>query len=305
MRKPTWRFRAAAAIGADRPRAALARAGVRPRKSRGQNFLVQERIAERIVALARLAAGDVVIEVGPGLGVLSAIALRSPLARLILVELDERLAAGLQTRFAHDPRVTVLHQDFLQVDLARLVEGPGPVKVLGNLPFNVAAAILERLCARSQSIVRMVLMFQREVADRIRARPGDREYGALTVFAALYWEVSEYFRVAAGSFHPRPKVDAAVLVLEARAVRSFTDGAEAAVRGTIRAAFSAPRKTIRNSLAGGLALPSGATEEALLRAGIDPLTRPATLSVEDFVRLSRVLYPDNLQAARRAAKLRH
>ena len=296
MRKPILRFSAGAAVSADRPRSALARAGVRPRKSRGQNFLVQERIAERIVALAGLAAGDVVIEIGPGLGVLSVIALRSPLTRLILVELDERLAAGLQTRFGHDPRVTVLNQDVLKVDLARLVEAPGPVKVLGNLPFNIAAAILERLCARSRSIARMVLMFQREVADRIRARPGGREYGALTVFAALYWEASEYFRVAAGSFHPRPKVDAAVLVLEARAAR-LSGVAEAAVRETIRAAFSAPRKTIRNSLAGGLALPSVATEKALVRAGIDPLTRPATLSVEDFVRLSRVLYPDNLQAA--------
>jgi 16S rRNA (adenine1518-N6/adenine1519-N6)-dimethyltransferase len=297
MRKPILRFSAGAAVSADRPRAALARAGVRPRKSRGQNFLVQERIAERIVALAGLAAGDVVIEIGPGLGVLSAIALRSPLARLILVELDERLAAGLQTRFGHDPRVTVLNQDVLKVDLARLVEAPGPVKVLGNLPFNIAAAILERLCARSRSIARMVLMFQREVADRIRARPGDREYGALTVFAALYWEVSEYFRVAAGSFHPRPKVDAAVLVLKARAAQSLSGVAEAAVRETIRAAFSAPRKTIRNSLAGGLALPSAASEEALVHAGIDPLTRPATLSVEDFARLSRVLYPDNPEAA--------
>ncbi len=289
MPKPTLAF-SPPVLSEERPGAALARAGVRPRKSRGQNFLVQARVAERIVAHAALAPGDVVIEIGPGLGILSDIAARSPLARLVLVELDARLATALRTRFAPDSRVTVINQDFLRVDLAELADG-ATVKVLGNLPFNVAAAILERLCGSSRRVERMVLMFQREVADRLRARPGDREHGALSVFTALYWEIIEHFRVPAGNFHPRPKVDAAVLVLVPRASPAFAPAEEQAVLATVRAAFAAPRKTIRNSLAGGVPLAPVAAEHALEHAAIDPLVRPATLIVEDFVRLARVLYP--------------
>jgi len=289
-----------ASVSAERPGAALARAGVQPRKSRGQNFLVQARVAERIVAQAALAPGDVVIEIGPGLGILSDIAIRAPLARLVLVELDTRLATALQTRFAPDSRVTVVNEDFIRVDLAQLADG-ATVKVLGNLPFNVAAAILERLCGSSRRVERMVLMFQREVADRLRARPGDREHGALSVFTALYWDIIEHFRVTAGNFHPRPKVDATVLVLVPRAFPAFDPAEEQAVLATVRAAFAAPRKTIRNSLAGGFPLAPAAAERALAQALIDPLVRPATLTVEDFVRLARVLHPMTPQPETRDA----
>ena len=288
------------ALFAERPGAALARARVQPRKSRGQNFLVQARVAERIVAQAALAPGDVVIEIGPGLGILSDRALRAPLARLTLVELDTRLATALQTRFAPDARVTVVNQDFLRVDLAQLADG-ATVKVLGNLPFNVAAAMLERLCGSSRMIERMVLMFQREVADRLRARPGDRDHGALSVFTALYWEIIEHFRVPAGNFHPRPKVDAAVLVFVPRASPAFAPAEEQVVLATVRAAFAAPRKTIRNSLAGGFPLAPAVAARALAQAAIDPLVRPATLTVEDFVRLARVLDSATLQAKTRDA----
>jgi 16S rRNA (adenine1518-N6/adenine1519-N6)-dimethyltransferase len=261
---------------------------VQPRKSRGQNFLVQTRIAERIVEQAALAPGDAVVEIGPGLGILSDIIARSPIAKLTLVELDSQLAAALKTRFAPDPRIAVANQDFLRADLDYLA-GDVTIKVIGNLPFNVAAAILERLCGMQRRISRMVLMFQHEVADRIRARPGTRDYGALSVFTALYWEVVEHFRVSAGSFHPRPKVDAAVLVLIPRAPAAFSPTEEAQVLATVRAAFSAPRKTIRNSLAGGLSFVPVVAEHALAQAGIDPSSRPATLTVADFVRLARVL----------------
>jgi 16S rRNA (adenine1518-N6/adenine1519-N6)-dimethyltransferase len=135
----------------------------------------------------------------------------------------------------------------------------------------------------------MVLMFQREVAERIRARPGMRAHGGLSVFTALYWEVRGYFRVAGGSFHPRPAVDAEVLILTPRSDLSFASDEEKAVLATVRAAFSAPRKTMRNSLAGGLGLKGRAAETALRSAGIDPAMRPGTLEVTDFIRLARVL----------------
>jgi 16S rRNA (adenine1518-N6/adenine1519-N6)-dimethyltransferase len=268
--------------------AALETAGVRPRKSRGQNFLIQPAIADRIVAAAAIAPGDEVVEIGPGLGILSDRILRAGVRRLWLVELDERLAERLRSAFAGHPAVRVVCRDFLEVELAELAERP-PVKVIGNLPFNAAAAILRRLDEMRGAIGRMVLMFQREVAERIRARAGERAYSALSVFTALYWETHEHFRVAAGNFRPAPRVDAEVIVFTPYAPAPFTSAGEAALRGAIRAAFSAPRKTIRNALIGALGTAPESVAGALARAAIDPAIRAATLSVGDFVRLAEAL----------------
>src|SRR5271170_5678369 len=268
-----------------RPASALARVGVRPAKSRGQNFLTSAGVANRIVAAAELTKSDAVIEIGPGLGILTEKIAPMPHRSLTLVELDSRLAARLQERFA-DARV--VNADFLEVDFAALVKG-SPVKVIGNLPFNIAAAILHRLCDNSRLISRMVLMFQREVAARIRAVPGDDAYGALSVFTALYWQIDSHFTVAAGSFHPRPKVDAEVLAFTPLAVPLFERDDELNVLETVRASFSAPRKTIRNALSHSLGLESAQTIRALERAAIEPGTRAETLGVPDFVRLAHAL----------------
>jgi 16S rRNA (adenine1518-N6/adenine1519-N6)-dimethyltransferase len=268
--------------------AELEAAGVRPRKSRGQNFLIQPAIADRIVAAAAIAPSDEVVEIGPGLGILSDKILRAGVRRLWLVELDSRLAERLQSAFAGHPAVRVVCCDFLEVELAELAERP-PVKVIGNLPFNAAAAILRRLDEMRGAIGRMVLMFQREVAERIRARAGERAYSALSVFTALYWETREHFRVAAGNFRPAPRVDAEVIVFTPYQGAPLAADDEAALLGAIRAAFSAPRKTIRNALAGALNAPPEAVAGALARAGIDQAARPTTLSVADFVRLADAL----------------
>jgi 16S rRNA (adenine1518-N6/adenine1519-N6)-dimethyltransferase len=268
-----------------RPAPALARVGVRPAKSRGQNFLTSTGIANRIVAAAELSESDAVVEIGPGLGILTEkIAPMLPRS-LTLVELDARLAARLQERFG-DARV--VNADFLDVDFATLA-GRSPVKVIGNLPFNVAAAILHRLCDNSRMISRMVLMFQREVAARIRALPGDEAYSALSVFTALYWQIDSHFTVAAGSFHPRPKVDAEVLAFTPLATPSFVNVDERDVLETVRASFSAPRKTIRNALSHALGVESVQATRALERAAIDPATRAEQLGVPDFLRLARAL----------------
>jgi 16S rRNA (adenine1518-N6/adenine1519-N6)-dimethyltransferase len=266
----------------------LEAAGVRPRKSRGQNFLVQPAIADRIVAAAAIAPGDEVVEIGPGLGILSDRILRAEVRRLWLVELDARLAERLQSAFAGHPAVRVVCRDFLEVELAQMVERP-PVKVIGNLPFNAAAAILRRLDETRDAIGRMVLMFQREVAERIRARAGERAYSALSVYTALYWETREHFRVAAGNFSPAPRVDAEVIAFAPHPQAPFAPAGETALLGTIRAAFSAPRKTIRNTLAGALDAAPQAIADALASAAIDPAARPGTLSVADFVRLADAL----------------
>jgi 16S rRNA (adenine1518-N6/adenine1519-N6)-dimethyltransferase len=273
-----------------RPAPALARVGVRPAKSRGQNFLTSGAVADRIVNAAELSESDSVIEIGPGLGILTEKIAARPRRSLTLVEIDPRLAAPLQERFVNsaDVRFVVINADFLAIDFATLANDP-PVKVIGNLPFNVAAAILRRLSDNSRMISRMVLMFQREVAARIRATPGDDAYGALSVFTALYWRIDLHFTVAAGSFHPRPKVDAEVLAFSPLAKPLFAAADERDVLETVRASFSAPRKTIRNALSHSIGIDSTQTARALERAAIDPGTRAEKLGVADFLRLAQAL----------------
>lgn len=258
---------------------------MRPAKSRGQNFLTSAGVADRIVAAAQLSEPDAVVEIGPGLGILTEKIVARPRRSLTLVELDPRLALRLQERFTN---IRVVNADFLAIDLADLLSD-SPVKVIGNLPFNVAAAILRRLCDNSRMISKMVLMFQREVAARIRATPGDDAYGALSVFTALYWKIDLHFTVAAGSFHPRPKVDAEVLVLTPLATASFGADDERDVLETVRASFSAPRKTIRNALSHSLGIESARAARALESAAIDPSIRAETLGVPDFLRLAHAL----------------
>jgi 16S rRNA (adenine1518-N6/adenine1519-N6)-dimethyltransferase len=270
---------------ASRPAPALARVGVRPAKSRGQNFLTSGGVADRIVKAAELCETDSIIEIGPGLGILTEKIVVIPRRSLTLVELDSRLASRLQERFAD---VHVINADFLAIDFAALA-GDSPVKVIGNLPFNVAAAILRKLSDNSRMISRMVLMFQREVALRIRATPGDEAYGALSVFTALYWKIDLHFTVAAGSFHPRPKVDAEVLAFAPHAKQLFRNDDERDVLETVRASFSAPRKTIRNALSHALGIDATQTVRSLERAAIDPGTRAETLGVPDFLRLAQAL----------------
>jgi 16S rRNA (adenine1518-N6/adenine1519-N6)-dimethyltransferase len=273
-----------------RPAPALAIAGVRPTKSRGQNFLTSDAVADRIVAAAELDGSDHIIEVGPGLGILTEKIARLPHRSITLIELDSRLATRLGERFAGDAGVRVINADFLTLDFASIVATP-PLKVIGNLPFNIAAAILRRLSDNSHLISTMVLMFQREVAARIRAHPGDDGYSALSVFTALYWDIDLHFPVAAGSFHPRPKVDAEVLRFTPRTKLPFAMDEERIVLETIRASFSAPRKQVRNALSHSLGIDAAKIADALERAAIDPGTRAETLGVPDFVRLSQALGP--------------
>ena len=227
------------------------------------------------------------MEIGPGLAILSERILRAGVRRLILVELDRAFAERLRETFATDARVTVVESDFLAIDLRSLADGP--VTIIGNLPFNAAGAIFRMLCEHHDRISIIVAMFQREVGERLRAKPGDPAYSALSVYAALYFDIDLHFRVSAGSFHPKPKVDAEVIRFRSRKSPLFESSEEARVLAAVRASFSAPRKMIRNSLAGGLHIGAEAAALALERAGINSNARAESLSREDFVRLARAL----------------
>jgi len=273
----------------------LSAAGLTPSKSKGQNFLTQAAIADRIVAAAELNSSDDVIEIGPGLGILSERIVARDVRSLTLVELDRALAVRLREKFATDSCVAVIESDFLRADFRSLAKHSA--KVIGNLPFNSAAAIFRMLCDHCDSIALIVAMFQREVGERLRARPHDSAYSALSVYAALYFDIDLHFRVAAGSFHPKPKVDAEVLRFRRATNPLFAADEEASVLETVRASFSAPRKMIRNSLAGGLRILARDAEAALSDARIAAAARAESLSPADFVRLARALR-DHARTAR-------
>jgi 16S rRNA (adenine1518-N6/adenine1519-N6)-dimethyltransferase len=288
------------AIADDAPARALRAAGVTPTKKRGQNFLAQSAVADRIVALADLRAGDEVMEIGPGLGVLSERILAAPISMLHLIELDRELAARLRQRLAG--AVNLIEADLLKVDLRQMLAHP-PIKVIGNLPFNVAAAILRKLGEVRDLISRMVLMFQREVGERLRAGAGDSAYGALSALTALDWEIQRHFRVEAGSFHPRPKVDAEVLCFVPARASVCPPELRSIVTDVIRAGFAIRRKTLRNALGAGLRMRPECVEAALGMANIAASERAERLDLADFVRLAAALetvIADHAQYARNA-----
>jgi 16S rRNA (adenine1518-N6/adenine1519-N6)-dimethyltransferase len=264
--------------------------GSSPRQTRqsrawGQNFLVQPAVAEKIVSAAALKPGDEVVEIGPGKGALTECLTRRALSRLLLVEIDPELAELARRRFGAGPRVEVAAADFLQLDLASVLGRP-PVKLVGNLPFSSAAAILRRVSARPELITRMVLMFQKEVAARVRARPGDAGYAALSVFCALWWQIIDHFAVGAGNFWPRPRVDAEVLVMEPRPPESWAAGRRALIEGVVSGAFFLRRKLLRNSLAAYYGAAPAAVERALELAELPARGRAQELARADFLRLA-------------------
>jgi len=257
----------------------------RPRRRFAQHFLTQPRIAERIVALAQLREKETVVEIGPGRGALSSM-LADVSAELWLVEIDRDLSAALRERFAHNPRVHVIEGDALEIDLVELLRPHAPAVVVANLPYNIATPLLMQLIASPDVFVRLVLMMQREVAERLSASPGTKAYGALSVMFQLLACVRCEFTVGPAAFTPRPKVQSAVVLIEPRQPPAVTADEVREVRRVVRAAFSHRRKQLGNALA---AL-GGEVPAVLARTGIDPRRRPETLTVAEFVAVTRAFH---------------
>jgi 16S rRNA (adenine1518-N6/adenine1519-N6)-dimethyltransferase len=258
--------------------ALLERHGLSPKRSLGQHFLVDPNTARRIVRLAGVEAGDRVVEVGPGLGSLT-MSLLDTGASVRAVELDARLAEVV--REVTGGRCEVEVGDALEVDLAELV-GQGPVKVVANLPYNVAVPVVIRFLEFAPAATSLFVMVQSEVADRLVAPPGSRTYGAVTVKVAYYATATLAGRVARSVFLPEPNVDSA-LVRIVRRERVAVDPAQVPPEQLFRvvhAAFAHRRKMLRRSLDG--IVPPGAFE----LAGVQPTQRPEELDVEAFGRLA-------------------
>ncbi len=262
-------------------RFALGELGVRPHKHFGQHFLIEQTVVDRMLAAARIQPTDAILEIGPGLGVLSD-QLAECAGKLYLVEVDKMLAERLQSRFANCSHAQVLRADFLALDVATAFSEP-TIHVVASLPYNVATPILFRLLEHRRQFPEVTVMIQKEVAERLTAGPVSKAYGVPSVLTQLYATVDTVCTVGPRSFFPAPKVESQVVRLV------FQEKPRVAVHDVkrfqhvVKAAFAQRRKTLRNALKAAGYQDLDAIEK---RAGIDLQRRGETLSIEEFARLA-------------------
>jgi 16S rRNA (adenine1518-N6/adenine1519-N6)-dimethyltransferase len=261
---------------------------LRPTKQRGQNFVIDANTVRRIVRAAGVGPADVVVEVGPGLGSLTLGLLRE-VARVVAIEVDPVLAAALPatlTTYAGDlaGRCEVLAADALRIDE---VPGPPPTALVANLPYNVSVPVLLHLLALLPSLERGLVMVQAEVADRLAASPGSKVYGVPSVKAAWYADVRRAGAVGRNVFWPAPNVDSG-LVAWTRRDPPATSASREQVFTVVDAAFAHRRKALRGALRGLVASGEDASA-ALTAAGVDPMARGESLTVEQFARIAEAL----------------
>lgn len=268
--------------------AVLERHGLRTRKRLGQHFLIDDNVIGRILSLAGLSAEDVVLEIGPGIGTLTA-ALCSAAGEVVAVEKDAALLPALAEVQAAAANLRVLVKDALELDDADVEGRSGPPTALvANLPYAVAATVVLACLESMPSVRSATVMVQSEVADRMTAEPGVKDYGSYTVKLRLLAEPMGRFAVARGCFLPPPRVDSAVLRLE-RVARPEPRQVLRDAAVVADAAFAQRRKTLRNSLAAGLGVPVSDVESILSVTGVDPGRRAETLSVEEYLRMAPVV----------------
>jgi 16S rRNA (adenine1518-N6/adenine1519-N6)-dimethyltransferase len=265
---------------------------IRPQHRLGQNFLTDGHILDTIVEAAEIGPTDVVLEIGPGLGSLTQ-RLARVARRVVAVELDRRLVEILQKTIVEPyPHAEIIHGDAGRIDLHRLLAErlePGQkAKVAANLPYYITTPLVLRLLEENLPLSHVVVMVQKEVADRMVAPPGGKDYGALSVAVQYYTEPRVVTRVSRGAFLPPPEVDSAVVAMRIR-TEPPVDAPREAYFKVVKAAFGQRRKTLGNALAGGLALDKAEVLRALALAGIDPDRRGETLSLQEFATLTRNL----------------
>jgi 16S rRNA (adenine1518-N6/adenine1519-N6)-dimethyltransferase len=260
----------------------------RARRELGQNFLVDRQAVVRIVDAVVPRSGEPILEIGPGRGALTD-ALLTRVDRMAVIERDAALVDGLRRDHSPD-RLVVFHDDVRRVELASIAPALGQPRatrlvVVGNLPYNISKPIAMKLIRERRSIDRAVLMFQKEVADRLTALPGSKAYGPLTVLAGLTYCVEQLFDLRPGAFRPRPKVDSTVTRWHTREVPGFDEQSESALRACLAASFGRRRQTLRNNLRSALRS-SELAEKLLESAELDGSLRAEAISPEAFVRLA-------------------
>ena len=249
------------------------------RKRFGQHFLHDRAVVRSIVDAIAPRPGELIVEIGPGRGALTFPLLASG-CELHVVEIDRDLAASLREQTAHYPNLIVHEADALKLDLAHVAPPPRPLRVTGNLPYNISTPLLFRLLAALPRITDMHLMLQREVVDRMVSPPGTRAYGRLSVMVQLDCEVERVLRVGSSAFSPAPRVESAVVRLCPRPRTTLDPASRDRFAAIIRSCFSKRRKTLRNALRGLC------DEPVIAAAGLDPQVRPEMLTIDEFIDLT-------------------
>lgn len=244
-----------------------------------QNFLRDIRVIEEIIAVGDFSSSDAVVEIGPGYGALTHLLLKK-ISAVTAIEVDRDAVDYLQGKYAADC-LRLIEADFLDVSLSRF---GGSLRLLGNLPYHISTPILFHVDAQIEFIQDAIFMLQREVVDRIVSGPGSAEYGKLSITLQLGWELEKLFDISPEAFQPKPKVWSSILYMKPRSLPYRVD--RPTFQRIVFGAFSKRRKTLRNALRGLV------TDEQFVLADIDPTQRPETLSVDDYVRLSNIIFQD-------------
>jgi len=274
-------------------RAALRESEFRPSKKLGQNFLIHERVIDSILRLLDLLTNDEVVEIGPGLGFLTRRLLERA-NKVWAVEIDSALVQRLrESDFAANPKFQLIHGDILKVALPELLP-KRKVKLAGNLPYSIATPVLFRVFECREYFSSMVIMVQKEVADRIAAKPGTKDYGTLSVWCQIHGGIAAKVAVSPEAFFPRPKVRSAVLKIELFAEPLVSPAEIPLLRGLVRAAFGQRRKTLANALASWLKQRREEIESFLRAQNVDPRRRGETLGIEEFIKLARAARTQSL-----------
>jgi 16S rRNA (adenine1518-N6/adenine1519-N6)-dimethyltransferase len=263
---------------------------IRPRKKLGQHFVVQDWVLQKIARDADLGPEDIVLEIGAGLGHLTAFL--TPAQKVFAVEIDPRLTPLLQDRFKENPNVEIIHADALEIKISSFFRPGGrKLKVVANLPYEISSPLIFRLWKEREAFSRFVLMLQLEVARRIVAQPGSKEYGPLSIWSQLHSVPRISFWVPPSAFYPQPKVESAVVRFDLRQRPAVEVPDEQYLERLVRSAFGYRRKTLPRALQLGefSRFSKNQIRKALETAGVSPLARAESLTLEQFGNLSRAI----------------
>lgn len=267
------------------------RHGFKFTKSLGQNFLIDDNIVDKIVAGAGIGPSDKIIEVGPGIGTLTR-EMASRAEALMAVEIDKNLIPILTDTLGDYENVKIVNEDIIKADIRGLIDenlDGGPVKLVANLPYYITTPIIMRFLEEDINVTDIVVMVQKEVAERMNAQPGGKDFGALSVAVQFYCDTEIVAKVPRHLFVPQPNVDSIVIALRVRPERKYRVDSEDLFFKVVKAAFGQRRKTLLNSIASMGNLSKDMVKETLEEAGIDPKRRGETLSLDEFAILSNVI----------------
>jgi 16S rRNA (adenine1518-N6/adenine1519-N6)-dimethyltransferase len=267
----------------------LAEYGLIPRKGLGQHFLVDRNILDKVIRTAQVGKEDIVLEVGPGLGEMT-LALARQAKKVIAVEIYSKFAVILKQKMRDFSNVEVVESDILKMDFSQYFRKERyPIKVVANLPYQISTPLLFRFIEFKETLSTLTLMLQKEVAERIVASPGRKEYGSLSIFIQMFSDVSICFFIKPSAFFPPPKVESAVVHMRFKEKPAVNLGDEKWFKKVVKGCFGYRRKTLMNALKhSGLPLPKS-TESKMEKIGIDPRRRPETLTIQELVYLAEAL----------------